>query len=419
MEQLLRAVDLAGVTRLLIMQPTAFCNVDCDYCYLPLRSDRRIMSHETVAAAARFVFDANLQAPDFTVVWHAGEPLVVPPSWYAEAFARVAAEAPLGFCVPHAIQTNGMLINDAWCDLFLEHKVRVGVSIDGPAFLHDARRRTRSGGGTHAAALKGLRRLRARGVPLHVICVITNASLDHAREMMQFFRDEGITDVGFNIEEVEGANAKSTLARPGVVDDFRAFFETVLVESENAEPPLRIREYRNVLAMLRHPGFGNMTANSQNMPFAMVTVGVGGELFTFSPELAGLSSKAYKDFIIGRLPNATLESALSNSTFQKLWADIWEGIARCHQSCAYFALCLGGAPVNKMSECGTFIATETLACKLAQQVVADVSLKRLEESLPGLETPSLLTSGNCLSPGQSTDEPTSNRTGPLHFPRGT
>ncbi len=389
MEQFLKAADFAGVTRLLIMQPTAFCNVDCDYCYLPNRGDRRVMSHETVAAAARFVFDAKLQARDFTVVWHAGEPLVVPPDWYAEAFARVVAQAPPGSSVPHAIQTNGMLINDAWCDLFLAHGVRVGVSIDGPAFLHDARRRTRSGGGTHAKALRGLRLLKARGVALHVICVITNATLGHARELMEFFHDEGISDIGFNIEEVEGANADSTLARPGVVDDFRAFFETVLAESDNAAPPLRVREYRNVLAMLRHPGLGSMTANSQNMPFAMLTVGVGGELFTFSPELAGLSSEAYSDFIIGRLPDATLETALSNAAFEKLRNDIWQGIALCHQSCAYFSMCLGGAPVNKLSECGTFIATETLACKLTQQVITDVSLERLERSLPVSRVPEL------------------------------
>ncbi len=382
MEQFLNAADLAGVTRLLIMQPTAFCNVDCDYCYLPHRSDRRVMSHETVAAAARFVFDANLHARDFTVVWHAGEPLVVPPAWYAEAFARVAALAPPGFKVPHAIQTNGMLVNDAWCDLFLAHGVRVGVSIDGPAFLHDARRRTRSGGGTHAAALKGLRLLQKRGVATHVICVITNASLRHGRELMAFFHDEGLADIGFNIEEVEGANAGSSLARPGVVEDFRAFFETVLTEANNFAPPLRIREYRNVLAMLRHPGFRSMSANSQNMPFAMLTVGVGGELFTFSPELAGLSSEAYDDFVIGRLPDATLGTVLANPAFKGLLADIWQGTALCRQSCSYFEMCLGGAPVNKLSECGTFIATETLACKLAHQVITDVSLEHLEKALP-------------------------------------
>ncbi|TIM43347.1 MAG: GRRM system radical SAM/SPASM domain protein [Mesorhizobium sp.] len=381
MEQFLTPENVAGVTRLLILQPTAFCNVDCDYCYLPNRRDRRIMSHDTVAAAARFVFESGLQAADFTVVWHAGEPLVVQPDWYQEAFVRIAAEAPHGRAVPHAIQTNGMLINERWCELFLAHDVRVGVSIDGPAFLHDARRRSRSGEGTHAKALKGLRMLKASGVAAHVICVITNASLPHARELIAFFREEGVVDIGFNIEEVEGVNLRSSLARPGVVSDFHMFFEAVLVEADRTIPPLHIREYRNALAMLRHPGFGNLTANSQNMPFAMLTVGVNGELFTFSPELAGLRSEAYADFVVGRLPAATARSVLSDPVFRKLWRDIWSGTSMCRAKCGYFDMCLGGAPVNKLSECGTFLATETLACKLAQQVIAEVSLRHLEQSM--------------------------------------
>lgn len=381
MEQFLNPAGLAGATRLLILQPTAFCNVDCDYCYLPHRGDRRTMSHDTAAAAARFVFESGLHAPDFTVVWHAGEPLVVPPAWYQEAFARIAAEAPQDLTVPHAFQTNGMLIDERWCDLFLEHGVRAGVSIDGPAFLHDARRRTRSGGGTHARALKGLRMLKARGVSTHVICVITDASLAHANELVSFFRDEGVEDVGFNIEEVEGANPSSSLARPGAIEDFQAFFAEVLAQAEGADPPVRIREYRNALAMLRHPGFGMMTVNSQNMPLAMLTVGVAGELFTFSPELAGLTSEAYGDFVVGRLPHATLQTVLADPSFRKQWDDIWTGTSECRASCRYFDMCLGGAPVNKLAECGTFAATETLACKLAQQAIADVSLARLEVSL--------------------------------------
>ncbi len=381
MEQFLTAADVAHVTRLLILQPTAFCNVDCDYCYLPNRIDRRTMNHDTAAAAARFVFESSLQAPDFTVVWHAGEPLVVRPAWYREAFARIAAEAPAGQAVPHAIQTNGMLIDEAWCDLFLEHSIRVGVSIDGPAFLHDARRRSRSGAGTHAKALAGLRLLKARGVATHAICVITDASLTHARELIAFFSDEGVSDVGFNIEEVEGVNLRSSLARPGVVEDFDAFFATALDEANRSNPPLRIREYRNALAMLRHPGFGGMNANSQNMPFAMLTVGVAGELFTFSPELAGLRSADYNDFVIGRLPGATVRSVLADPAFHRLWEDIRAGTSLCRDHCRYFNLCLGGAPVNKLSECGTFRATETLACKLAQQVIANVSLRHLENSI--------------------------------------
>ena len=70
--------DCSGRTRLLILQSTPFCNIDCEYCYLPARDDRHRMPFDIVESAVRFVFDNSLAAPDFTIVWHSGEPLVLP-----------------------------------------------------------------------------------------------------------------------------------------------------------------------------------------------------------------------------------------------------------------------------------------------------------------------------------------------------
>ena len=38
-------------------------------------------------AAVRWVYDSGLASPDLTIVWHAGEPLVLPQGWYRDAFA--------------------------------------------------------------------------------------------------------------------------------------------------------------------------------------------------------------------------------------------------------------------------------------------------------------------------------------------
>ena len=38
------------------------------------------------------------------------------------------------------MQTNGTLIDDAWAGFFSQHNYLVGVSVDGPAELHDALR---------------------------------------------------------------------------------------------------------------------------------------------------------------------------------------------------------------------------------------------------------------------------------------
>ena len=55
--------DCAGRTRLLILQPTPFCNIDCEYCYLPARSDRHRMPFDIVESAVRFVFEKGWLHP--------------------------------------------------------------------------------------------------------------------------------------------------------------------------------------------------------------------------------------------------------------------------------------------------------------------------------------------------------------------
>jgi uncharacterized protein len=375
--------DCAGRTRLLILQSTPFCNIDCDYCYLPARSDRHRMPLEIVEAAVALVFRHALAAPDFTVVWHAGEPLVLPVQWYREAFAAVHRSAPAGVHIPHSVQTNAMLVTDEWCDFFRENAVRVGVSLDGPARIHDLRRRTRSGQGTHARVMKGIETLRRNGVPFHVICVVGADTLDAAGELVDFFVAEDIRDVGFNIEEIEGVHRRSSLELAGVDAKFRAFFERLLERASAADPPLLVREQRELLATLRHPQFGRIARNSQNEPLGFLSVSSRGGLYTFSPELAGLTDPRYGDMIVGQLPDATLETVLASPTFRRMWSDIEAGTELCRQTCAYFDLCFGGAPVNKLAECGTFAASETLHCRLSHKAISDVVLARLEAGLGG------------------------------------
>ncbi len=381
MAELLNTLSLRGSTRLLVMQPTAFCNINCDYCYLPHRNDREVMSIETVRRAAEFVFGAGLNAPDFTIVWHAGEPLVVSPSWYRRAITAFQQAAPADVSIPHAIQTNGMLIDDEWCDLFVETGMRVGVSLDGTARLHDARRKTRSGKGTHASVMRGIDFLRRRGVPFHIICVVGRATLDAADELMDFFEAEDIRNVGFNIEEIEGSVQTSTLEEEGSAGAFKRFFARTLDRARAANPPVLIREREDLLACLQSPAFGYFRYNSQNAPFGIVTVSTKGELFTFSPELAGLVDDTFGDFSIGNLADATLDSMLVSPTFRAMWRRIDAGVSKCKESCAYFNLCMGGAPVNKLFENKTFESTETMFCKLAHQAVADVVLAEIERDI--------------------------------------
>src|SRR5579872_1475305 len=206
-----------------VVQPTPFCNINCSYCYLPTRNDKTVLEQGTVINLFAKLFDSGWAAPHVNVIWHAGEPLVMPIDFYRQAFATIERLRPEQVCITHSIQTNGMLINQAWCDFFTECKVDVGVSIDGPKHLHDLKRVTRSGRGTFDKTLAGIRRLRQRGIPFHTISVLTNDSLDAADEMYQFFVAEGVENVCFNVEESEGQHVSDMLGAADVRTRFRNF----------------------------------------------------------------------------------------------------------------------------------------------------------------------------------------------------
>ena len=67
----------AGPLELLVLQPTPFCNINCSYCYLPDRQSTKRMSPETLRQVFDWVFSSGLVREPFSLLWHAGEPLVI------------------------------------------------------------------------------------------------------------------------------------------------------------------------------------------------------------------------------------------------------------------------------------------------------------------------------------------------------
>lgn len=366
---------------LLVLQPTPFCNIDCDYCYLPARTDKSHMSMATLRAAIHWVIDAGLVGKELSIVWHAGEPMVLPPAWYREAFTVVGEACPPGIGVRHSIQTNGTLVDDAWCALIREAGINVGLSLDGPAQLHDRHRRTRTGRGTHAAVMDGLGKLKAHGIPVHAICLLTRESLRCADEILDFFIGCDIRDVGFNIEEIEAAHAISSLQAVGIEAEFAAFFDRILERLRAAPGQLRIREVEDVLSALRHPRFGSLTSNCQNTPFEIVSVSWDGRISTFSPELLGTEHPRYGAFAFASVHTDCFEDAIYSPRYRLVAAEIAAGREACRHECAYFPFCRGGAPANKLAENGSFAGTETLYCRITQKVVNERVLRALEHDL--------------------------------------
>jgi len=372
-----------GPLDLLVIQPTPFCNIDCSYCYLPDRQSKKQISRDVLENIFERVFSSGLVERPFTIVWHAGEPLVLPPRFYEEAIAILARHNRSGVRVEHSFQTNGTLIDEDWCAFVKSNDVRIGVSVDGPAFLHDRCRKTRGGQGTHARVVRGMELLREQGIPFHVITVLTRESLDYPDELYEFYRRYGIQSVGFNVEEIEGPHQHSSLEGEATYERVVRFLSRFF-DLAQGEWPLHVREFEGALAAIFGAGETTSVRSHEIAPLAIISVDCEGRFSSFSPELLGLKSTHYGDFEFGRVQTDSFRAAAQTAKFRAVRADIDAGIESCRRSCPYFKFCGGGAPVNKYFENGSFDSTETMFCRLSKQAVLDVVVSKLENgTAPG------------------------------------
>ena len=361
-----------------VVQPTPFCNINCSYCYLPDRNVKTVMQPGTIEILFSKIFASGWTGAGLTVIWHAGEPLVVPVSYYEAAFQAIEALRPGELQLRHSIQTNGTLITREWCELFKKWNVGVGVSIDGPKRLHDAHRVTRTGHGTFDKTIAGIRLLRQENVPFHVISVLSNAGMGVPREMLDFYLAEGIEEVCFNVEESEGAHVSELFAAGDAQSGFKDFLSEFWRLSRRSGQVRFVREVDGMLPRVFRPSESAMM-NSQVEPFGMMNVDCHGNVSSFSPELLGLKNSDYDDFIVGNIHSHSLEEMLASRTMHAMSRDIEAGVEACRKGCEYFSVCGGGAPVNKLAENGSFRSTRTSFCGLTQMVPIDLILDAFDQ----------------------------------------
>jgi uncharacterized protein len=309
------------------------------------------------------------------VSWHGGEPLTVPLTWYKTAISLMAEHCPTTLELRHRFQTNGLLLNNRWAEFLMTIRARIGLSIDGPSTFHDSRRRTRRGQGTHQQAMKAVRLLNEAGIDFHVITVLTSESIREPDRLFEFYVASGIKTVGFNVEEIEAANAYSSTRNKDAEETLRRFYRRFFELTHENTAILNVREFDTTIASFLSDA---PIRDDQNEPFAIVSIAHNGDISTFSPELLGAKHDRWGAFILGNIRSHRLDDLVTSPLFLALNDEVRRGVSACKTTCSYFLWCGGGAPANKLFETGTFASTETYHCRLSRQAVIDEMITSLE-----------------------------------------
>ena len=177
-----------------LAKPTgATCNLDCKYCFFLSKeslypSERSRMPETVLEAYIRQRLDAH-HDPEVNIAWQGGEPTIMGLDFFRRSIEYVKKYRKPGQNILHTIQTNGLLLDDAWCAFLKEHKFLVGLSIDGPQAMHDAYRVDKRGEGSFRLVLRAWEALRRHEVDCNILCTVHAANADHPLEVYRFFRD--------------------------------------------------------------------------------------------------------------------------------------------------------------------------------------------------------------------------------------
>lgn len=360
-----------------VVQPSPFCNIDCKYCYLPNRNSRHRMQFSTLRRVFEFLFECpDLVTPTIPIIWHAGEPLALPISFYDSAFSLGRQLSPSHISLCHRIQTNGTLITQDWCDFFKTTQCEISISLDGPREFHNSRRVDRAGHGSFDRVMRGIDLIRSNNIPFSIVGVLSAESIRCPEQLFDFYHSLCPELIGFNFEEIVGVNKQSSFIGISQLQ-VEWFLKSFLALRNQYAPKMRLRDIDILLQEL--PRWRGHLSQMDSVPMQILTIAWNGDVSTYSPELLGLEDPRFRDFVFGNVDTHRLADLLADNHLASLGEQIDSGIARCRQSCSYFCVCGGGSPVNKLSEHGTFDSTETMYCRFRIKAVANVVMGYLEE----------------------------------------
>ena len=185
----------------LIKPASSACNMACTYCfYRDVACHRQEnfqgmlsldLMEKVIAGAIEFAEGSC------SFLFQGGEPTLAGLDFYRSVVALVQKHSKTNVAVSYAIQTNAYHLDEAWCEFFRDNKFLVGVSLDGPADLHNLNRPDQTGRNTFNDVMRSIELLRLFKVDFNILCVLTGKNARSVERIYRFYRKHGFNHIQF------------------------------------------------------------------------------------------------------------------------------------------------------------------------------------------------------------------------------
>ena len=176
---------------LLIKPAGADCNLRCQYCFyidhLEEGKPKPRMSDEILEKMISSYMQTN-QNLNYSFGWQGGEPTLMGLDFFKKIIELQKKYAPPGATVSNGLQTNTTLISEEMAKFFGEYKFLLGVSLDGPEYLHDKYRKTIGDTPTYHLVMRGIEYLKRYNVEFNILTLINNETVKKPKEIYNYLK---------------------------------------------------------------------------------------------------------------------------------------------------------------------------------------------------------------------------------------
>lgn len=359
---------------IIILKPTLDCNLRCRYCYLSNSSKSHTMFNvEFTKSILRQVKENLPKERRIKILWHGGEPLL----WGIDNFKEILPYIDELFKDREykvSIQTNLTMINDDIINLFINHHVNVGISLDGPKDIHDSQRQTKDGKGTFDNVVKKIELCKSKGLKLGCISVGTRKHIGRIKELYEFMTK---LDIGFKFNPIfKSGEAQNHIDELGITPAEYAsmvieLFDLWFYDNQNRISSSILSDIASSLISKKKCSHCLFSYNCQNNIIAISPTGEVVPCGRFCDE--DLIAYSY-----GNLHSESLATILAKikttATYKRA-----EYISNSEcRNCHYYGICFGGCMFDGYLKSGDF-QSKTFLCGAYKKIFKHITM-RLEES---------------------------------------
>lgn len=344
------------------------CNLACKYCSSSTKPVKVITS--TPAEVGRQWVDRisdfyrNHKPQKVILEFTGGEPLANA-DFIDETLTYARQKLDPRVEVETLIVSNLTVLTERQIDLIKKHKIRINVSLDGPAEDNDGQRIFASGRGTFDVVMNNIQKLAKVGISLKgVQSVVTSRTVPRLVPIADYFlNDLGFTDMTFAYMSDAGARPGSETLRPdpkAFVDQLFNMLDQVFIPHWEKTGVMPYTRYLSVaFAYLLEPVRSYMCQASP--------CGAGKNIIATKSngDVYGCACGPWDDELkLGNIYSDSFEECQMSDAALASASRKGEDIPKC-STCLYLGWCRGGCPKDAFSRHGS-IFREGGNCEMYQ-----------------------------------------------------